>query len=556
VFLQRLVEYSQRPEFGLLPRNYAPTPIRYLIELDAEGRLIKPTLTDTADPEQRDSRRGRRYSAPSIRRTSAVRALLLVDNATYVLGRPKVDSEQDRQRAPDCQQAFRELVNDCAEATGDASVRAVAEFLAADGPAALELGEQFDATANISFRVAGELPFERRTVQRYWAKRNETHENVMQCLVCGERQPAQERLQSVIKGLPGGQPSGTSIISANEEAFLSYGLKASLIAPVCADCAQRSHEALNHLLRDEQHRLFMAKSVFVFWTREPSEFSFVDLLSQPRPEEVRRLLLSVYGQRAARIQPNRFYAAVLGGNGGRTQVRTWLDRPLDEAQTHLARWFARQQIVGPWGEDPEPLGLRALAAATVRDLDDLAPQTAQSLLLAAIEGSPLPQNLAYEAVQRTRAEQTVQRNHAAMLKLALCSREPDQEETMTQLDLSNTHPAYLCGRLLAELEQAQYSASPNVGASIVDRYYGTACTAPATVFGTLIQNAQAHLAKLQRDRPGAYVGIQSTLESILAGLDGFPRTLSLNDQSLFALGYYHQRAYNRAQAIAHHEAKS
>jgi CRISPR-associated protein Csd1 len=333
-------------------------------------------------------------------------------------------------------------------------------------------------------------------------------------------------------------------------------LEASLIAPICGACAERSHLALNRLLRDEAHHLIVGKSAFVFWTREATEFSFLEMIAQPQPDDVRQLLLSVYGRRAGPVEANRFYAAALGANGGRVQVRTWLDTPLEEAQRNLARWFVRQRIVGRWGEEPRPLGIRSLAAATVRELGDVPAQTVQSLLLAAVGGRPLPSGLAYQVVQRTRAEQTVQPHHAAMLKLALCSQQPDQEEPMTQLDLSNTHPAYLCGRLLAELEQAQFAASPNVRASIVDRYYGTACTAPATVFGTLIQNAQPHLAKLQRDRPGAYAGIQRTLEEILAALGGFPRTLSLNDQSLFALGYYHQRAHNRAQAIAYKEAQS
>lgn len=555
MFLQRLVEYSHRPEFDLPPSNYAPAPIRYWIELDAQGRLLKPTLTDTADPSQRETRRGKSQPAPSIRRTSAVSANLLVDNATYVLGSAKGESKQERALA--CRQAFRALVLDCAQRTGDPAVWAVARFLESDGPTQLNLGEGFDATANISFRVEGEAPFEHPAVQRYWADRNETQENVMQCLVCGQVRPAQARLQSVIKGVPGGQPSGTSIISANEVAFESYGLEASLIAPVCAECAERSHVALNQLLRDEQHRLFMGKGVFIYWTREPTAFSFLEALSQPSEEEVQRLLLSVYGQRAAPVEANRFYAAILGGNGGRVQVRAWLDTTVDEAQQNLARWFARQRIVGPWGEEPRPLGVQSLAAATVRDPRDLPPQTMQGLLLAALGGRPLPPNLALQAVQRTRAEQTVQHHHAALLKLALCSQQPHQEEAMSQLDLSNTHPAYLCGRLLAELEQAQRVASPGVKASIVDRYYGTACTAPATVFGALIQNAQAHLAKLERDRPGAYAGIQATLEEILAALGAFPRTLSLNEQSLFALGYYHQRAHNRAQAIVHkQEAQS
>ena len=122
---------------------------------------------------------------------------------------------------------------------------------------------------------------------------------------------------------------------------------------------------------------------------------------------------------------------------------------------------------------------------------------------------------------------------------------------MIELDMSSTEPGYLCGRLLAELEQAQRAASPGVKATIVDRYYGTACTAPATVFGTLVQTAQAHLGKLKRDNPPAYFGIQRTIEDILAGLSAFPKTLTMDEQALFALGYYHQRAHNRAQASAH-----
>jgi CRISPR-associated protein Csd1 len=477
--------------------------------------------------------------------------LLLVDNAAYVLGIPKGEAEKDAARARACQTAFRELVADCAQRSGDNAVAAVLRFLDGPGAAQLSLGEDFDASANLSFRVEGELPFERRAVQRYWAEINEPQENVMQCLVCGETRPALERLKGVIKGIPGGQASGTSIISANASAFESYGLEASLISPICGECAERSYLALNHLLRDEHQRLIIGSSAFVYWTREDSEFSFATFLSQPDPEDVRRLLLSAYGKTAAPVQTNRFYAAILGASGGRVQVRAWLDTPIDEAQRNLARWFQRQRIVGPWGEEPRPLGVRSLAAATVRDLRDLPPHTVQNLLLAAVGGRPIAPALMQQAAQRTRAEQTVQHHHAALIKLAYCTQYPDQEETMTQLDLSNRAPAYLCGRLLAELEQAQRTASPGVKASIVDRYYGTACTAPATVFGTLLQNAQAHLAKLERDRRGAYIAIQATLEDILAALDAFPSTLSLNEQSLFALGYYHQRATNRAQAIAH-----
>jgi CRISPR-associated protein Csd1 len=45
------------------------------------------------------------------------------------------------------------------------------------------------------------------------------------------------------------------------------------------------------------------------------------------------------------------------------------------------------------------------------------------------------------------------------------------------------------------------------------------------------------------------------LQEILSGLPAFPATLTLRDQGLFALGYYHQKAEDRRQAIARRAAQ-
>ena len=77
---------------------------------------------------------------------------------------------------------------------------------------------------------------------------------------------------------------------------------------------------------------------------------------------------------------------------------------------------------------------------------------------------------------------------------------------MSELDLSNHEPAYLCGRLLAVLDAIQSRALNNPNTTIVDRFYGSASSAPASVFGTLLHGAQAHLSKLRKDeRSGTYV---------------------------------------------------
>ena len=118
---------------------------------------------------------------------------------------------------------------------------------------------------------------------------------------------------------------------------------------------------------------------------------------------------------------------------------------------------------------------------------------------------------------------------------------------MVQLDSGNTDQAYLCGRLLAVLERAQRSAIRNLNTTIVDRFYGTASTAPQSVFSRLIRGSRAHLSTLERDSRGAYNAIQTQLEEVMSGIEAFPKTFNLEQQGLFALGYYHQRASDQAR---------
>ncbi len=115
--------------------------------------------------------------------------------------------------------------------------------------------------------------------------------------------------------------------------------------------------------------------------------------------------------------------------------------------------------------------------------------------------------------------------------------------------------AYACGRLLAELEGIQRAALGRINATITDRYYGAASSTPGSVFGMLVGDAQSHLSKLRKTKPGAHSAVQERLEEIMWNLGSYPKTLTMERQGLFALGYYHQRARNRAAARAASEAR-
>ena len=396
-------------------------------------------------------------------------------------------------------------------------------------------------------------------MQSFWAREHAPDNDeaiVMQCIVCGEQRPVLARLQGKVKGVPGGQPAGTSIISANAGAFESYGLEASLVAPTCADCGERFTKAVNALLASERNRIIINNAVFISWTRHEIEFDFAGSLNQPDPQQVTALREAVRnGRWQPEVDDTAFYATTLSASGARVVVRDWIDTTVREVKQSVVRWFQLQTITDENGQVASPLGLRTLAGATVPikngkpDFEKVPTTTPRALLHAALTGTPLPMGLMYQAVRRNRAEQYVTRQRAALIKLVLLSHRSNiQENDMVNLDLENANPAYRCGRLLAVLAEIQRNAIGK--ASIIDRFYGTASSAPVAVFGRLVRGAQPHLSKLERDRPGVAHALQLRLEDVMSGLPSFPTTLTLEDQGLFALGFYHQRAHDRAQMQA------
>ena len=104
------------------------------------------------------------------------------------------------------------------------------------------------------------------------------------------------------------------------------------------------------------------------------------------------------------------------------------------------------------------------------------------------------------------------------------------------LNVHQTNSGYRLGRLLAVLERLQSEAQGRPNQTIVDRYYGAASTRPATVFPMLLSLSMHHSAKLKS--PGYF---QKQLGEVLDGVASFPLTLALEDQGMFALGYFHQR---------------
>jgi CRISPR-associated protein Csd1 len=299
--------------------------------------------------------------------------------------------------------------------------------------------------------------------------------------------------------------------------------------------------------------------VYIFWTKEESSFSPVSFLSKPDPADVKALIESpVTSRERTTLKEEAFFATAFSASGGRVVVRDYLETTVHHAQENLRRWFRLQKLVGGDGSEGTPAGIYALSSSIYRDANkEMRPEIPRALLEVALNGGPLPDWLLYQAVRRNRAGQGVTRTRLMLIKMVFLSKDGSitKENSMEQLELSNRDPAYLCGRLLTVLEQIQKQAIPGISATIIDRYFGTASSAPATVFGHLMRGAQAHLAKLRKTKEGAFYGLQKRLEEILKSLGEFPGTLTLKEQALFSLGYYHKRAFDRGAAREAKERK-
>jgi CRISPR-associated protein Csd1 len=151
---------------------------------------------------------------------------------------------------------------------------------------------------------------------------------------------------------------------------------------------------------------------------------------------------------------------------------------------------------------------------------------------------------------RLRAEHEVTGLRAAILKACL-ARDARLSGREVSLDDDGETSAGRLGRLFAILEGLQRLAlGGNVNATIRDRYYASASATPAAVFPMLVRNATHHVANLRKDGKG---GLAYRLEERMAGLlegigSEFPRSLGMEDQGRFAIGYYRERFAKRAAA--------
>jgi CRISPR-associated protein Csd1 len=565
MILQALNDYYRRKQADTNPGNRLPAfgleekEIPFVIEIDAQGRLVNVADTRSGDGKKKTAQR---FLVPQgVKKTFGVAANLLWDTAEYVLG---VDTRGKPERVAEQHAAFLARIEALPEvARNDDGIKAVRAFLNVldlEQFAQLPLWDELHAgNPLMTFRLNGDfgLVCQRPAVVAATPTADEADDAHGVCLVTGEK-GAIERLHPAIKGVWGAQTSGANIVSFNLDAFRSYGKAQGDNAPMGKSAVFAYTTALNHLLaRDSRQRVQVGDASTVFWAEAPHDLETMvpDLFGEPPKDDPDRgdgALKALYksvdsGSFSVGDANACFHVLGLAPNAARISIRFWETASALELARRVRRHFDDIHIARA-PHDPEHLSLfRLLAACAVQGkADNIPPNLGGDVIRAILEDLPYPATLLNAAVQRCRAEQKVSYARAAAIKACLNrairkanrSRSQQEREFTTMLDTQNPNPAYRLGRLFAALEKMQEEASPGLNATIRDRYYGAASSTPVAVFTTLLRLKNHHLGKLSQGRA---VQMEKLLGEIMGGLDEFPRHLPLPEQGRFALGYYHQR---------------
>lgn len=576
MILQELCKLYDRlkddPTYEIPKPGYSLQKISFIIVLNPDG-----TLFDIQDARIQNGKKfvpDEKFVPGTSKPTgSGLNPCILWDNAAYLLGffEPKNpnDAEEKKkiERAPKAFESSRAAHLALRDKISVPQFQAVVRFFESWSPG--KLTEEIKAklspcSVNFGvFQILGENQFVHdipeicQALESKDSGASEAKGEKAQCLISGELSEIAELHAPAIKGVSGAQSSGAMLVSYNWNAATSYGKEKGKNAPVSREAATGYCLTLNALLRKENHRFRLGDSTVVFWTGEKatieSDFAFLfDTQSTQDATKLRQIEAFLENLRNADSPQTAlaesgysdsaetpFFMLGLSPNAARLAIRFWHAGTLGKFLENLREHHRAMQMQRRGDKDPEFIPLWQILLQTAREKDGIPPLLGGALLRSVIENQPYPQTLIHLILNRIRIDRRIDYVRASVLK-AFLTRNKKQKITMS-LDITDTNPAYLLGRLFAVLEKAQEEAIPGANSGIRERFYASASATPRTVFPILLRTFPHHLAKLDTPKEIFHSKLAQQILDGINAKNGFPAHLNMEAQGLFAIGYYQQR---------------
>ena len=577
MILQSLVQYYEAlADKGKITRpGWCDAKVSYALDISKDGQLLGATYLKWADDiGKKTVWRPQELKVPQmLSRSSGIAPNFLCDNSTYMLG---IDKKGKPDRSKECFESAQQKHKEILDGVSVKEAYAILSYFekwkpedAEEHPALKDILDDILAGANIIFSVDGRYAQEIPEIAAAWEVYNQQPGDGKQgiCLVTGERAEI-ARTHGTFQGVQGAQSSGAALVSFNAPAFESYGKEQSYNAPVGSYAVYAYTTGLSKLLADRKHVTTIGDTTVVYWAEDGEEIyqNVFAAVSEPMTDNldiVDAVFKNLKGGKAisgdtvlADLNLNqRFYILGLAPNAARIAVRFFYQDSFGSILANMKAHYDRLSIVKPSMDRIDYLGTWRLLQETVnkksRDKKAI-PNMAGALYRAVISGSRYPDALYHAVLGRIRAEQDsndtfkITRGRAAIIKAYLLkNKNMEKEEITVALNENSNNIAYILGREFAVLETIQEDANPGINTTIKDRYFNSACATPAAIFPILFKLKNSHIRKINREGTKIYyeklLGELQDKLTIREGQEIFcPKRLSLEEQGMFILGYYHQ----------------
>jgi CRISPR-associated protein Csd1 len=585
-----------------IPRyGYSNVNISFALHISQEGNIV-----NVVPLFQKVQRGKKEFEVPltlivpqQVKRSVNILPNFLWDNATYVLGISDKD-ESDPTFAINRFYAFKKFNIDLLKQADCEEAKAMITFLSIHNPQTIRTNDLFTPFldqllkgTNLVFKLENKSGFihEDPNIRNVWGKHiaNSQEEHFSQCLVTGEQLVA-ARLHPNLKGIKGTNAVGGSLIGFNADAYESYNKKQGLNSPVSERATFAYITVLNYLLspNNKNRKFTIGDTTVVYWAESPDktyptvfealfdpdwyasppetlEGETRDTLAEKRMEKIAKKIqlaqaLNIDGVMENLDPQTKFYVLGLSPNAARVSVRFFYQDVFRNIIENLMNHYSDMGIERQYEKQPKAISPRRIIEETVSPkarVKKPSPLLSGALFQSILMNNPYPASVYTSIITRIRCDmddkdeniEKINYFRASILKACLTRKyrhinQPKIKEVLCMsLNEKATQPAYLLGRLFAVLEKAQLEAAKpaTLNTTIKDRYFASACATPASVFPVLLRLSQHHISKAEYGK-----NLDSRIENIMGLLEieqnPFPAHLPLDEQGVFVLGYYHQRA--------------
>jgi CRISPR-associated protein Csd1 len=257
----------------------------------------------------------------------------------------------------------------------------------------------------------------------------------------------------------------------------------------------------------------------------------------------------------------------LSPNSGRISIRFFLEKNFGEIVKNISKHYEDLKIIKPTFKKSEYIPLWQILNATVSSKSkdkSASPLMSGAVIRAIMTGENYPVSLFQNAILRVKSDydSTEELLYIRVAIIKAYMTRNNGRKNLVELDKNLNEPAYILGRIFHVLESIQYfamnenkikknladkiedtsnSANQGINVTIKEKYFTSACAMPSRIFPVLHDLAIHHLRKLNTGLKNYFENELTELMEKIYEYGKFPNTLTVEEQGMFILGYYHQR---------------